>query len=236
MIKIKKNQILKISEIELNDKYYVRTKLNENLIREYAESMDKGNVFPNIDISLFKKRYILIDGRHRVEAQKQRGEKYIQADVRDNFTDMSEIFIASVRANEKHGLRLGQADKLKIAYTMQEMDFDIKDINELTGISVNKIEREVLSKIRKVKIIEEIREGRKPPVIKEKIKGKEEIEIFDRKEEKKLREEHKVQWQLDELNEIYDYLKSEEFDLGFNKICKMISKIKKLLKKRFPKL
>ena len=232
-----KNDILNIVDIKINEKIYPRHSINESIVKEYAKQMDRGKIFPDIYVALFKKQYILIDGRHRVEANKQLGRKHIKADINDKFSDISEILVASFRANEKHGLRMNQADKLKVAYNMRDMEFDAEQITELTGITLGRFNKTVLGKFRKDVITRKIKGGKAPRILSETVKQTEEKgDLVSKEEEARLAKEYKREWHLDELGRIYEYLKSENFDMDDRKIGKAISKIKKLLHKRFPKL
>ena len=279
-----KKSILKIKEIVIEEKLYPRVKPNDRIINAYVKDMKKGDSFPSLFIGLFKGKNYLIDGRHRLEAYKILGEKYVNCEIKPNFTDFDDMFLAAFRANMAHGIRLNKNDKLRVANILTNMQYDVGDISKLTGITMKKIESAVKGKIRHVLIKDKIRSGEFPEIIKEKIQGiesikliddeevqrieksirenvpeiKEETKLFDNKEItrleksikekipetkivkdreiKKIEEANKEEFQLYQLNEIYNYIKSEDFDLQNIKMENLLKRIKKLLHKRFPKL
>jgi hypothetical protein len=132
---------LKIKEIEISEKLYPRKELNEKLVREYVDCMQRGDIFPNLYVAYFKKRYYLIDGRHRLEALELLGDKFATCDVKDNFAKFDDIYLASVRANLKHGLRYTKLDRIKIALKLKELRFEIEDISKLVKIDIKELEK-----------------------------------------------------------------------------------------------
>lgn len=233
---MKRNVTLEIKGIEIIEKIYPRSKVNEGVVKDYAKKMDDGFNFPNIEVASLNGKNILVDGRHRIEARKERGEKYIAADIHTDLKDINEIFIASVRANERHGLRLTKADKKKIAYTMKDLEFEVEQITQLTGITFKTMQKEVLPKLRREQVIRKIKENKMPIFIKETLKQEDRGKIITKEEEKRIINDNKTQWQIDELERINEYLKGEKLDLDDKRICNIISKIKKTLNSKYPKL
>ncbi len=233
---IRKNKTLKISNIVVDERIYPRHRLNESIVREYAKKMDAGKIFPNIEIAYFKKKYIIVDGWHRLEAQKFRSEEFILTDIKDNYTDISEIIVASFRANEKHGLRLSELDKIKTAKVLINMDFDIEQITELTGITINSVKKKVIPEFKRQILTDKMKKGKFPNVVKEKVKKEERRGDIDNKEAERYLKKHEIDIWIEELNRFYIFLKNEKFDIENKQICNCIGKIKRILKKRFPKL
>ena len=231
-----KNAILKIREIEIDEKLYPRNEFIENVAKEYADAMNSGEAFPPIYVALYKKKYLLVDGRHRVEANKIRGERYIQCNIKDNFPDEGSIYLAAVRANLRHGVRFGKQDKIKIGYTLKQMGYDTGDISKLTGLTVKKIEKVILPKLGKITVTSKVKKGKYPRVIKERIRQKEPINILSRKEEAFINETNKAEWQILKLQETLNYIKTEKIDVENKKVCNLITRIKHWLKKKYPKL
>lgn len=235
-----KNSILKIKDIKIDETLYPRVKIIEHIIKEYAKDMEKGDIFPPVRIALFKGRYLLVDGRHRLEALELLGEKYAQCEIQKNFPSKRDIFLAAIRANLKHGKRLGTQDKEKILLTLKNMRVVTEDISKLVGIDTKKIDKAFSSKLKHVLIRQKSKQG-KIPLMKEMIpKGENgKMEIVDEEgiiDEKRLKKEQKEEWQIEELTEIYNYLKKERLAIKNKKIKTIIKKIKTLLKKRYPKL
>ncbi len=234
-----RTSILKIEDIIVEDKLYPRVKSNESIINSYIKDMKNGNIFPPLYVGLFKGKYYLIDGRHRLEAYKSRLPKeewFVNCEIKSNFTDFDDMFLASFRANMAHGSRLNKNDKIKVANILGEMKYDVGDISKLTGITLKKVESSIKGKIQHVLIKDKIRSGVLPEIVREKINSEEPVKVIGDKEIKKIEEANKDEFQLFQLNEIYGYIKKEDFDLDHKGIEAWLKKIKGLLHKRFPKL
>ena len=231
-----RRSILKIKDIVLEEKLYPRIKPNEAIINSYIRDMKKGDSFPPLYIGLFKGKNYLLDGWHRLEAYESLGDKYVNCEIKTTFTDFDDMFLAAFRANMAHGIRLNKNDKMRVANILSEMKYDVGDISKLTGITLKKIESAVKGKIQHVLIKNKIKSGQMPEIIRDKIPYEWPVKIIEDKTIKKIEEANKEEFQLFQLNEIYDYIKNEDFDLENKKIDDILRKMKKLLHKRFPKL
>lgn len=221
--------ILKISEIKINEKIYPREKLNKGIVHEYVRDMKKGDKFPPIYAALFNKKYYLVDGRHRLEAKEILGEKHIEAEVKTNFPDMSDIFLASVRANIRHGLRLTERDRLKIAYQLKDMKYDVADISKLIGISVRKLDTQIQYQLSQLVFKQKMKDKEYPEKLTFKERPNVQIEsIVDEKEVIATMEENREELQIIYLKEIYNYLKGQKFSVKNQKIKKLLNKIRKV--------
>ena len=90
-----------IKKIITNPKYYPRLKVDQQRILEFVEAMECGEHYPPIKVVFDKKTgmYILLDGKHRLEARILRGEVEILADV---FSISEEHWLmAAARFNSK---------------------------------------------------------------------------------------------------------------------------------------
>lgn len=224
-----RTKILKISDIIVEDKYYPRVEPSESLIKEYAKLIEKGTLFPPIQVALFKKKYYLVDGNHRLNALASLGEDYVNCEVRTNFPSMDDIYIASIKANLKHGRRLTQRDKEKIALTMKEMQFKVEDIAAMTGISVKIVEKGAVKqrKANALKQMFSVPASNKSAVITEKIKKTESIKLIDEETEKEI-EANRI---INELASINDFFADTTFDLKNADIAKELLMLSKTLKK-----
>lgn len=223
------NSIIPINKIEINESIYPREQVSDSLIREFVIDMKKGDSFPPLYLGLYKEKKVLIDGRHRLEALKLLGEQFINCEIK-KFVSIDDMLLTSVRTNLKHGKRLTRDDKLKIIRTMKDMKFEIDGISKLTGFSQKNIERTGRLQILKSRI------GIGGSVIRDKIKTKENIKLIDKEEIEKLEIKNKLNWQIEELQNIYDYFKKTEIFIDNKKVYNHIKNIKHTLKKEFPKI
>ncbi len=102
---------IRVSDILIDDENHPRAEVDQQLVAEYAEALREGAAFPPIDVFRQGKKYLLADGRHRVEAARQEGKATIQAKIRDG--DKRTAILFAVGANAQHGQRRTGADKRK---------------------------------------------------------------------------------------------------------------------------
>ena len=102
---------IRVSDILFDDEHHPRAEVDQQLVAEYAEALREGATFPPIDVFRQGKKYLLADGRHRVEAARQLARKTIKAKIR--LGDKREAILFAVGANTEHGQRRSNADKRK---------------------------------------------------------------------------------------------------------------------------
>ncbi len=230
-----RNQVLLIKDIVVKEELYPRKHYSKKVVNEYVADMKRGASFPNIYIAKFKGKFYLVDGRHRLEAYIILGDKHIQCEVKDNFPSFNDIYLASFRANDKHGHRLTREDRMKVALKLAEFKFDIDDISKLTRIQVSTIDNVISSKVQKLVIGQQVKSGRLPRVYTDKMKRREETKV-DVVDTVKIKIESKDDIQIYELEQILKYFKETKLLLDDKKVSNLIRNIKKVLKKKYPKL
>lgn len=224
--------ILKAKQIIVDDKLYPRKQTNRKTVIEYIKSMNMGDVFPNIYVAFFKNKYYLVDGKHRLEANMEIGngkEEFIQCDIKNNFPSFQDMFLASVRANQKHGQRLNKDDKEKIKDIMIVMKFKSDDISKMTGINIDLIERKIMGKIKNKLMNTAISKGKMPTTLKDNQNKIEEIKVVNEKESKELWKKNQDEWHYDQLNDICEFLSDNKFNLKDKDIVNLIKKLKKIV-------
>lgn len=133
-----KEELIKIKDIIVNDDTYPRESLNKSIIIRYADSMKMGAVFPLIQLARRNGELFMIDGRHRLEAEKLREEKYIKAIVRDDLTK-EQILMESVRLNAQHGNPFTWKDRKKIFKQFKIMQLTKEEMSKILMIPVSRI-------------------------------------------------------------------------------------------------
>ena len=152
---MKNSQMIKIADITVDEDLYPRTSVDHYLtVHQYKESMDTGEEFPPID--LHKKMvdgvivYILIDGRHRLEANKRRKCEKILAIVSEGLSD-GELFKRAILANARHGRKLSVQEKAAAAHRLlREFKFSKKDVSNVLSMPITSIENIIFSRIENV--------------------------------------------------------------------------------------
>ena len=101
---------LSIANIIVDPAYYPRKTTSQERIEEFMEAMDCGEVFPPVKAAKDPDsgKYVLLDGRHRLEAARLRGQTKIRADVLPVAKDY--WLLASVRFNGKTSLPLSSSE------------------------------------------------------------------------------------------------------------------------------
>lgn len=107
---------LNISEIRTDGGTQPRAQLNYATVEEYAESIEDGATFPPVEVMYDGSDYWLWDGFHRVESHKKAGCIAIRANIKQG--TRRDAVLASVGANNSHGLRRTNDDKRRAVMTL----------------------------------------------------------------------------------------------------------------------
>ncbi len=128
-----KQQLLKISQIKRRDDLYPRNQTNYITTLRYSSALQTGAVFPPITVAKVKRTYILIDGAHRIEANKMNKEPYIGAEILENLSE-KEMFIEAVKRNTLHGLQFSAQETARVVLKLRELKVSKNKIAELVRI------------------------------------------------------------------------------------------------------
>jgi uncharacterized ParB-like nuclease family protein len=98
--------------IEATQATQVRTKIHKDTVDLYQQDLENGAPFPAIVVFAEKgsARYILSDGFHRLIAHVNAGIEEIDCEVHEG--GMHEALVWALGANDTHGLRRSNADKI----------------------------------------------------------------------------------------------------------------------------
>lgn len=101
--------LIRIDDIEIDERLQSRASIDVDVIQEYAAAMLLGDQFPPIDIVFDGMKYWLWSGFHRVFAAKAAGLETFEANVTDG--SFADAWWLSLTTNATHGLRRTNADK-----------------------------------------------------------------------------------------------------------------------------
>jgi hypothetical protein len=107
---------LNLLTIKIDGGTQARVSLNQDVVKEYAESMREGDVFPPITVFFDGSDYWLADGFHRYFATKANAFTSIEAEVKNGTLDDAILFAFS--ANGRRGLSMTFEDNRNIIYAM----------------------------------------------------------------------------------------------------------------------
>lgn len=136
-----KESLLKIKQIKMDKKFYPRMKWNFHTAFNYANAMNAGSEFPPVEVAKIKNKYYLVDGRHRIEANKMNGEKYVQCIVNTEIKKLDELYLEAVKRNAKHGRPFSVQERANIALTLKKMEFSDIDISKIIAVPIEKFEK-----------------------------------------------------------------------------------------------
>ena len=227
-----KNQILKLTDVYVDNEIYPRQSHSQAVVNRYKKDMKFGAIFPPIHIAKFKGKYYLVDGLHRLKAKEDLGEEYINAEVQDNLTTKLDIYLASIRANLRHGKSLSVKDKLKVAKQLRKMKVDMESISKLLHINDKDLEKIGLGNMEDIQKLR-VTNQNFSSILREKKKI---ITTNDNKDTYEEEIKHNIispeDEQYAELNAFLWYLKNEEIiknKLNRVKLVEIEKEIKKIL-------
>ena len=152
---------LNIDDICIDAGTQVREKIDDELVQQYADDMDHGDVFPPIQVVFDGVKNYLTDGFHRYHAARKNGYITIEA-VGVNGT-VREARLASYAANGKNGLRLTNSERRKVVFAMLD-DFEYSDWLDTEIARHCGVSKQFVGKMRKELAIPKVTTSPKTPV------------------------------------------------------------------------
>lgn len=233
---------IKLNEIVFDEELYPRSMFNWNTAYDYYMSMVAGAKFPPIIVAVNNGKKILVDGKHRIEAN-----NYFKKKVRKDSMDAivyyglsrKEIFKLAIQLNIAHGRGLSPYEKRKVALKLIEMRIPKSEISNLILVPSNKLTQfvgqrlvsSVTGKPFSENDIEEIALEANKTILKSSVKQYAGSKISERSIQT-LEDNQKLfnTSQQDLFKQVRDILKSKMLDKSDNKVMLYIKEIKKLLK------
>ena len=109
-------KILNIKDICIDAGTQIRSAIDEDMVKDYADNMKDGAVFPAIEVVFDGLENYLTDGFHRYHAHLKNGKASIEALVING--TLRDAKLRSYSANAMHGLSLTRAEKRKAVVAM----------------------------------------------------------------------------------------------------------------------
>lgn len=128
-------------------------KVDDSTVKQYAQAMRFGNIFPPIVVAKLSSKIILVDGQARILATKK---PFIQAKI-IYLNSEDEIYIEAVKLNSLHGKPFTQDERKQIATILSKnMKLDLGLISQIINIPVDELQfvnniEKILSKSEKTK-------------------------------------------------------------------------------------
>lgn len=134
-----KQKLLEIKQITIDESVYPRIHIDWVTTSRYYNALKSGAVFPPITVAEINRKYILVDGGHRLKAHKDNGETHIQTEVL-NGLDMKGIYLEAVKRNSEHGRQFSTQEVTKICITLKAWNMSQEEISQIVRIPADKIE------------------------------------------------------------------------------------------------
>lgn len=109
-------KILNIKDVCIDAGTQIRSAIDEDMVKDYADNMKDGAVFPAIEVVFDGLENYLTDGFHRYHAHLKNGKVSIEALVING--TLRDAKLRSYSANAMHGLSLTRAEKRKAVVAM----------------------------------------------------------------------------------------------------------------------
>ena len=127
-----------IKDIALDVELYPRACYDWQTGYDYSQSMANGVKFPRVVLAKVGDKFVIIDGKHRIEAVKILKQKTIDADILIGMS-REQMFIEAVKLNISHGRKLSPYDKRNIALKLRAMKYNLSDISEIIQVPIGKL-------------------------------------------------------------------------------------------------
>jgi hypothetical protein len=130
-------QQIKLEDLVFDEALYPRTHVDTQNITSLVRAMEGGSKLPPIVVCRSTKK--IIDGVHRYQAALRVEAKTIAAELRDYKNDAERLQAAAV-LNATHGLRLREADRLKVIALAESLGLKELDMAGMLRTSIEHIQ------------------------------------------------------------------------------------------------
>lgn len=146
---MEKLKLLRIGSIKVDKEIYPRMHTDFVTIARYINALKSGAVFPPITVAKLGKEYFLIDGMHRIEANKANKQTHIQAEILD-LPDKKQIYLEAVKRNISHGKQFTTQEVTQIMITLEDWNLSEQQISEIIRIPATSIKPFIASRMTRI--------------------------------------------------------------------------------------
>ena len=107
-----KTKEVPIEYIKIQDNIKGIRAINEEAVGRYMEKYESGTSKPILVKEINRQEYILIDGKHRLEAKKRLKNRKIDCELTD--LEDKELYAKAVECNVEHGVRLSENEEIEV--------------------------------------------------------------------------------------------------------------------------
>ena len=135
---------VEVSKIVVDEEMYPRSSYDWKTAYSYSQSMKMGANFPPIAIGKLGDGFVLIDGKHRLEAVKTLlgakafKETKIKCEILIGL-NKRQMFEEAIKRNIVHGKGFSVQDKLLVASKLKVMGYTIESVSKLVQIPLGQL-------------------------------------------------------------------------------------------------
>jgi len=141
-------KIIPIGKAICDEEIYPRNLVNWVTVHRYAKAMQAGSKFPPITVAKLglRNRLIVVDGFHRLQANKNNKESYVEVEILKGL-DKKGIYVEAVRRNITHGQQFSGQERATIILTLEKWNLSQEQISEIVRIPIDDIEPFIAKRI-----------------------------------------------------------------------------------------
>lgn len=217
-------KVIPIEQAICDKKYYPRKYVDWVTIARYKGAMKTGAEFPDVVVALFKKKLIVVDGFHRLEAMRQLKKTHVQATILKGLNE-KQIYVESVNRNMNHGRQFSGIERLQIIINLKNWKMSMEQISDIVRIPVENIEPYLVKRTRRISD-----NGGSMAILKPSVKTGGSFSITRGQAEEQ--DDIGGGQQLRIIEGFYALLKNDWLDMDRPAIADIVKKVKKLLDKK----
>lgn len=223
---------LDLDKVIVDPDLYPRDQWSFQTAYGYSQAMLSGAKFPNIVVALFKGKYYLIDGKHRIEAVKILKKGKITAEIISGLSQ-EKIYEEAVRRNVSHGKALTVHEKRVIALKLRNWKYNTNQISELIQVPAEKLDNFIAQRLVNAitgKVIAEGEAETKQIIVKSAIKNVSETNLTCSDIEDVQKGVYSGN-QASMLRQVISIVQAGLLDLGNKEVAKLATELRDLLDK-----
>lgn len=130
---------LNVDEVILDKDLYPRKEIYWMITYKYVQNMEAGAVFPPITVAYLNGKYVIVDGMHRLSANRKLKRADIDAEVYTGW-DRKRIYLEALKRNTVHGQALSPYELRVAAQKLMEMKLSKADISKVIQVPLDNLD------------------------------------------------------------------------------------------------
>ena len=141
---------LAVNQIVVDEEIYPRNDTNWLTVYQYTQAMETGSVFPPLTVGKKDKSYVLLDGRHRLIAWKNRKATTVPVIV--SRIAPKDFFAEAIRLNALHGRPLAPQERIRAIVKLRQIGYADVRISKLLWMPLTTMRKLVAERVERIKL------------------------------------------------------------------------------------